>query len=350
MDERKVNLLIVDKNEAVIEDLRNILCPRYNILSASDKNSAYNILRDNEICVVLSGVDLGDCGGLEFLKSVKSDFPDPVRLFVVPIDNPDKIVQAFNSSFVYKCVALPLSQEEVEPLIDQALEMYFTVLSEKIVSNKLESIALDMERRVFDKDGEISRLKLELEDAYKQIGKFKIESIQMEKLLAKLTITDSLTGLYNRRFFSDKINYEYFRAVRYKQSLSLILGDLDDFKKVNDVYGHQAGDEVLRAVSKIIRDNIRNVDIAVRYGGEEIAVVLPNTNLEGAKNVAERLREMVELSKITFSDKEISITISFGVTSLDGEGKTTLQEMIKKADESLYNAKKKGKNCVEIYS
>jgi diguanylate cyclase (GGDEF)-like protein len=348
MDDKKISLLIIDKDDVVIEDLKNILSSRYNVFVTSDKESIYNIFKGNDICTILVGVDLPEGSGLELLKSIREDFPDPVRILIVNKDNPDAIIRALNSNVVYKCLTIPFSQEEVESIVDESLEKYFTQLSEKIVSNKLESITLDIERKVFDKEGEVSRLKSELEDSYRQIGKLKIELIQMQKLLERLTITDSLTGLYNRRFFSDKVNYEYFRAKRYKQPLSLLFGDLDNFKKVNDVYGHQVGDEVLRAVSKLIRDNIRNVDIAVRYGGEEIAIILPNTDLPGAKLVAERLREVIALNKIKFYEKEVSITISFGVNTLNGEADISLQEMIKKADDALYTAKKKGKNCVEI--
>jgi len=350
MDDKKISLLIIDKDDVVIEDLKNILSSRYNVFVTSDKESIYNIFKGNDICTILVGVDLPEGSGLELLKSIREDFPDPVRILIVNKDNPDAIIRALNSNVVYKCLTIPFSQEEVESIVDESLEKYFTQLSEKIVSNKLESITLDIERKVFDKEGEVSRLKSELEDSYRQIGKLKIELIQMQKLLERLTITDSLTGLYNRRFFSDKVNYEYFRAKRYKQPLSLLFGDLDNFKKVNDVYGHQVGDEVLRAVSKLIRDNIRNIDIAVRYGGEEIAIILPNTDLPGAKLVAERLREVIALNKIKFYEKEVSITISYGVTTLNGEGNISLQELIKKADDALYTAKKKGKNCVEVSS
>ncbi|MBW1868703.1 MAG: diguanylate cyclase [Deltaproteobacteria bacterium] len=165
-----------------------------------------------------------------------------------------------------------------------------------------------------------------------------------------LAITDTLTGCYNRTFMDDHLPKEIKRAIRYKHPISLIMLDIDNFKQVNDTYGHQAGDEVLKELVRSINRSIRgNVDWVARYGGEEFLVVFPETDFERAELLAERLRRDISQNTIRFKEKEIQITASFGVTGFTSSG--TLKEvayeaMISLADKSLYQAKEEGRNRV----
>ncbi|HEY3070555.1 MAG TPA: GGDEF domain-containing protein, partial [Gaiellaceae bacterium] len=135
------------------------------------------------------------------------------------------------------------------------------------------------------------------------------------------------------------------RAERFGGALALIVADLDDFKQVNDRYGHQAGDDVLRAFADVLRETVRDIDLAARYGGEEFAVLLPQTDLAGAERVAERLRERMEIRLVEpSSDSPFSVTASFGVASFPEAG--TPAALFAAADEALYRAKSAGKNCV----
>ncbi len=157
--------------------------------------------------------------------------------------------------------------------------------------------------------------------------------------------TDSLTGLANRWQFDEELALEWRRAERVGDSLALILADLDDFKSVNDSYGHPVGDKVLRRIAEILATNIRQVDLAARYGGEEFAVIVPEADLEGAVQLAERLRTALETSEVELPDgKRMTVTASFGVAVkgdlLQGE------DLIASADEALYEAKRAGKNRV----
>ncbi|GAA0795989.1 sensor domain-containing diguanylate cyclase [Marinobacterium sediminicola] len=166
--------------------------------------------------------------------------------------------------------------------------------------------------------------------------------------LQNLASHDALTGLLNRRVLMEQLNTEVARATRYGNPLSLIMFDADHFKKVNDHYGHQAGDRVLHDLAKVTGQLIRTSDIAGRYGGEEFMLVLPMTDAASAKELAERLRERVAellIPQVSECDEAISITISLGVASLAGEINTT-QELIRAADEALYRAKHEGRNRV----
>ena len=160
--------------------------------------------------------------------------------------------------------------------------------------------------------------------------------------LERLAVTDLLTGLYNRVKLDQVLNDEVLRFKRYNNLLSLIILDIDYFKKVNDNFGHQAGDKVLQEVAATLRDNIRDVDIVGRWGGEEFMVICPETDLAGAKFVAEKLRAIMEYQDM---DKVGNVTSSFGVAEL-GDGEEDA-DLIRKADSALYKAKENGRNRVE---
>jgi len=154
---------------------------------------------------------------------------------------------------------------------------------------------------------------------------------------------DRLTLLYNRRYFDDVLTREAERARRYSQPLCLLLLDIDFFKKVNDVHGHPKGDQVLTEIASIISDNIRMIDIAARYGGEEIAVILPETELDNALTAAEKLREAIE--KDSPLRTGLDITVSIGVSCFVSED-DAVKNMIARSDAALYQAKKNGRNRV----
>ncbi len=165
--------------------------------------------------------------------------------------------------------------------------------------------------------------------------------------LFNLATIDGLTGLVVRRHFQAKMEEEFRRARRYSKHLSYLMTDIDHFKKFNDTWGHQIGDMVLREVAKCVQACVRDTDIAARYGGEEFAVILPETELDGALLFAERLRQKVEESSFEGPKGPLKVTISVGVSSIPPHPAETATEMIKLADDALYVAKEHGRNRVE---
>ncbi|WP_134703228.1 GGDEF domain-containing protein [Ammoniphilus sp. YIM 78166] len=172
---------------------------------------------------------------------------------------------------------------------------------------------------------------------------FIIKNRRLVEELEHLSLTDNLTQAYNRRFVELHSKKLFSESIRKNQPLCFLLVDIDHFKKINDLYGHNVGDLVLQQLATNIRDTIRKTDVFIRMGGEEFALFLPNTSLQEGVLLAERIRRTIQGVKIEYRDSIIPITISLGVTEYNSE---TLEDLIEKADQALYQAKSNGRNTV----
>jgi diguanylate cyclase (GGDEF)-like protein len=177
---------------------------------------------------------------------------------------------------------------------------------------------------------------------------FALERIKLYQEVEKTAVTDSLTGVHTRRSLLGRLEEEILRSESKKSTLSFLMIDVDYFKRFNDKYGHLAGDQVLRSVSSLIKENIREIDFAGRYGGEEFSVVLPDTDSEGALYVAQRIRKAIEESSIEAYDATVRVTVSIGIASFPLDGKSSM-EIVDKSDWALYRSKKRGRNCVTAF-
>ena len=206
----------------------------------------------------------------------------------------------------------------------------------------LEQGASDYLTKPFDAGELVARVKVQL----------KIKSLQDELRLAneqlkRLTNIDHLTNLFNRRYLSEILEGEFFRARRNRENLSLVIIDIDYFKNVNDTYGHQNGDVVLAAVAGLAQQQLRAYDSAARYGGGEFVLLFPGTSLNGGEMVAERLRQSVLEFSFPPPMQDLTLTISAGVATYPSPNVDSVDSLFRQADEALYRAKQNGRNRVE---
>lgn len=166
--------------------------------------------------------------------------------------------------------------------------------------------------------------------------------------LYEMATTDMMTKLKIHHYFQTSLIEEINRSIKYDRPLSLIMADIDYFKKFNDNYGHVAGDEVLKNVAALFKENIRLIDIGARYGGEEFAVILPKTDINEAIIVAERIRSAIESSSLRFNEEVLNVTVSVGIAQFDPMIDTTKQSLIERADRALYISKEEGRNRVSF--
>lgn len=230
----------------------------------------------------------------------------------------------FNSLMVSRFHALFQDKIRIQNALLQEKERYETALE-----NEIKSRTNDLEKT--NQNLLIQTKELEL---------------TKEKLTQQAT-TDVLSSLYNRRYFSDVASRSFDAALRYKKELSIMMLDLDDFKNINDTYGHAVGDEVIVQSANIIKDSIRSSDIAARYGGEEFIILIPQIDPEEALALAQRIRKDIERAVVhTDTNGTVHFTVSIGISHLNAEYDTDIEQVISRADKALYTAKADDKNKV----
>lgn len=210
-------------------------------------------------------------------------------------------------------------------------------------------------RELFD----VIRVAEESEARYQELEQ-RMHSLQRENLdltvrnraLSEVSSRDTLTGLYNRWYVIEKIDTELNRAIRHGSPMSLLMLDLDHFKRINDTWGHPAGDEVLKSVGKLLRESCRVYDVPGRYGGEEFCIVLPETRPGNTTVVAERIRKRLESTELACGDTSIAVTASIGIAGTDSQADEEMLSpaaLIDRADRALYSAKTRGRNRIELW-
>ena len=244
-------------------------------------------------------------------------------------------------------------EEDINQLIDEVAGKSVEILSYfEIDAGNMKpysQLLLEANEELGKLNVSYEQLILELKRSKETAERLAMELQTANEKLRDLATKDGLTGLFNHRYFQEALDTEISRAIRYQNPLSLVLLDIDHFKKVNDTYGHPAGDTVLKVISAIIQKTVRESDLVARYGGEEFAAVLPETDLKGAAILAERLRRAVEAIDIPANEQVIKVTISLGVTTYNlaagSDGKAAL---IAAADKGLYHSKESGRNKLSI--
>lgn len=192
----------------------------------------------------------------------------------------------------------------------------------------------------------------ELEHRMVSLQRENLDLVVRNRALSEVSSRDALTGLYNRWYVIEKIDSEINRAMRHGSPMSVLMLDIDHFKRINDTWGHAAGDEVLKSVGKLLRDSCRVYDVPGRYGGEEFCIVLPETRMGNTAAVAERIRQRFESTELECGGASVVITASIGIAGMDEPASSEVLSpaaLIDRADRALYSAKSRGRNRIETW-
>lgn len=309
------NILVVDDNPQNLRLLIAILSMRgYKVRPAPSGSIALESAFSTPPDLILLDIMMPEMNGYEVCQKLKeSELTSSVPvIFISAIDAVADKVKAFEMGAV-DYITKPFQAEEILARVNTHLSLRRT---QKMLEEEIE-------------------LRKESEE------RLKVISLKYQKMATQ----DYLTGVSNRRFFMERAQEELSRANRYTHPLTFMMMDIDHFKRINDTYGHHAGDQVLKNVASICTDNLRVHDLFGRIGGEEFSAMLPETNLNDAIVVAERIRKSIEEAEWAIDGKKVSCTISIGMSQLNDDSET-LDNLMKKADEALYLAKSSGRNCI----
>jgi diguanylate cyclase (GGDEF)-like protein len=244
-----------------------------------------------------------------------------------------------------------VAESEVDAMIDLVAErmrdVFATFELDASTVKPYSQLLLEANAELRKLNLSYEQLVMELKQSQQRAEKLATELREANATLREMATRDGLTGLYNHRTFQDLLRREVAEAQRYRRPLSLVLFDIDHFKKVNDTYGHPAGDAVLREVSRVAAETARASDTVARYGGEEFAVVLPETDARGAVILAERIRRGIEALEIVCGAQRLRVTVSLGVCPWAPESPSdVVPNLVEVADKALYAAKHGGRNRV----
>jgi two-component system, cell cycle response regulator len=300
----KPAVLIVDDDPSVVRMLEMGLADAYEIIPVFDSTQAINVFSETAVDIVVSDIKMPGLSGFDILRSVKAANP-LVEVILLTGELPDKSRPAVNAlqSGAHDYLVKPVSMRVLKVAIQQAL----------------------------------AKQRQQLEDKRK-----------LQELLRRAN-TDFLTGLSNRHHFQAQVKLEFERSDRYERSLSCLLLDIDDFKKINDEFGHCAGDQVLQRLGQLFGKHLRSSDLKCRYGGEEFVVILPEADSEVAATVAEKMRRLITKETFEFTDPPLQISASIGMATSQRRNFASAEELIRAADLAMLQAKREGRNCVRAY-
>jgi two-component system cell cycle response regulator len=280
-------VLVLDDEVEIVKSVTRDLRRHAQVEGFTSPSQALEALKAKEFSVIVSDLKMPEMDGLEFLAQAAQIRPGTQRILLTAFADLADLQESINRAKLHRMMTKPWEPSELQEAVESASRAY-----------------------------ELSRENLELR---------------------KLALSDALTGVANHRYFWERLDSEFSRAKRYGRPLSLIMADVDDFKKVNDTLGHQKGDQVLRDLAQCLERNRRNMDTVARYGGEEFSIILPEVTRPQAVEIAGRYIEQIK--------NTLSVTASFGVASYPDDAPSTT-ELVHVADLALLRAKKDGKACV----
>ncbi len=333
MSTDQYTVLIVDDEPYILPIMAGLITREFEVLTANSADEAQKVIERCPVDIILTDQRMPRRTGIQLLEWVREHSPKTVRLLMTGFAELEDAVAAINKGHVYHYLLKPSRTEELLQVLRNAAEKLRLESEREQLIAELRRFNEELEERVRDRTRE-------LEEANHLLQQ------HMHKL-EMLALTDPLTSLLNRRAIDDVARKELHRHSRYPSTLALGMLDVDHFKNVNSQYLIPGGDEVLIGLGKILANSVRTVDAVSRIGGEEFLVIAPETTLEGARVLGERIRSTVETTPIYYNDEPIHITISAGFALAEAGVGTDYDQMKFVAASALSEAKNSGRNrCV----
>jgi diguanylate cyclase (GGDEF)-like protein len=327
---RKCSLLVVDDEPYILPTLSALLTPSFEVITADSAAAAKEVFSRRDVNIILSDQKMPRTTGVQLLEWVREHSPKTIRLLMTGYAELDDAVEAINRGQVYHYLLKPWRTEELLAVLRNAGDKF-----------QLERLNEELLEDLHRKNQELDRKNQELEQRVKERTR---ELEQRTRELEMLALTDPLTGLLNRRAIDDVAKSELKRRARYSRPLAVGLIDVDHFKDVNSRYLYTGGDEVLRSLSRTLTSCLRDVDFLGRMGGEEFLVVAPETDEEGARVLAERIRSTVEETPIPYNGHLMKVTVSVGFAIAEGDTMIDYEHIKLGAAAALGEAKTTGRN------
>lgn len=329
----KCSLLVVDDEPYILNTLYALASKDFEVLTASSAQQAMQIFGQREVDIILTDQMMPEMSGVQLLEWVREHSPHTLRLMMTGLARLEDAVDAINCGQVHRYLFKPWRAGELLQILRGAARTYTLERSHEQLLEELRQLNLSLEERVQQRTRE-------LEEANHQLQ-------QKNSFLEKLALTDPLTGVPNRRAMDRLVRAEQRRRARYPSPLALGMVDADHFKSINTRYLLPGGDHVLTVLGQTLADSVRAVDAIGRVGGEEFMVLAPETDLDGARILGDRIRTAVENCGIRYKDETIRITVSIGFAVVESNQLASYDHLKVTAAQALSEAKGLGRNrCV----
>jgi len=339
----RCSLLVVDDEPYILTTLSALLSGEFDVLTADSVELAQQQFASRPIDIVLTDQKMPRQSGVQLLEWVREHHPRTIRLMMTGFADLEEAVEAINKGQVFRYLFKPWRADELLEVLRGAAHTFqlersnLQLLDElRRLNEKLRHMNTELEQRVEE------RTKA-LQEAYHELE-------QKNKMLEKLALTDPLTNLPNRRAMDRLAERELRRRERYPGALTVALIDVDHFKAINERYLLPGGDKVLTELARVLADSIRTVDFLGRIGGEEFMVIAPQTNMEGAITLGERIRTAVERAQFVYKEEAIHVRISIGGAVIEQGADADYDTMRHWASAALAEAKRTGRNRCVFYA
>jgi diguanylate cyclase len=326
----KCSILVVDDEPAICSLLQELLSPDFEVVTVPSAEAARGVFAKRPIDIILTDQQLPGQSGVQLLEHVCLHSPQTIRIMMTGLGRLEDAVDAINCGRVHHYLFKPWKADQLVHTMRQAARTYLLERSHTQLLEELRRLNLELEQRVLQRTGE-------LEEANRQLH-------QRNQMLRKMALTDELTGLPNRRAMDRLARQELVRRTRYPGPLAMGLIDADNFKTFNSLYTLSGGDHILTWLGQTLGQAVREVDTIGRVGGEEFMVVAPETDLEGATTLAERLRETVAGGDTSYNGARIKMTISVGMVVAPPGVEPDYKQIRDAAATALSEAKAAGRN------